>query len=164
MTKALAGCAAGGTDLPDVVTIENDEAEVYWARFPDCFANLDDIRRRQVQGRLPRVQMAGADCRRRASIRCPGTAARRCVFYRRDIYEQAGVDPASIKTWDDFIAAGKKMMDATGGKVKMATMNMIDDDGWFRPLANQEGCSYFAKDGADRDDQPAGLRHRARDA
>src|SRR3972149_5944544 len=37
--KALAGCAAGGTDLPDVVTVENDEAEVYWARFPDCFAN-----------------------------------------------------------------------------------------------------------------------------
>jgi lactose/L-arabinose transport system substrate-binding protein len=40
VNKALAGCAAGGTDLPDVVTIENTEAEVYWARFPDCFANL----------------------------------------------------------------------------------------------------------------------------
>ena len=41
--KALAGCAAGGTDLPDVVTIENSEAEIYWARFPDCFANLKDL-------------------------------------------------------------------------------------------------------------------------
>jgi lactose/L-arabinose transport system substrate-binding protein len=31
------------------------------------------------------------------------------VFYRRDFYEKAGVDPAKIKTWDDFIAAGKKV-------------------------------------------------------
>src|SRR5436190_15218003 len=42
-TKALAGCAAGGTDLPDVVTIENDEAETYWAQFPDCFVNLKTV-------------------------------------------------------------------------------------------------------------------------
>ena len=38
-------------------------------------------------------------------------------------------------------------MEKTGGKVQMATMNMIDDDGWFRPLASQEGCSFFAEDG-----------------
>ena len=41
--KTLAGCAAGGTDLPDIVTIENNEAEIHWARFPDCFVNLKDV-------------------------------------------------------------------------------------------------------------------------
>ena len=65
------------------------------------------------------------------------------VFYRRDIYEQAGVDPNSIQTWDDFIAAGKKILEATGGKTKMVSMDLADDDGWFRALANQESCSYF---------------------
>ena len=145
-TKALAGCAAGGTDLPDVVTIENDQAEVYWAQFPDCFTNLDDLRRRQVQGRLPAVQVAGADRRRHDLRAAVGQRADR-LYYRRDLFEQAGIDPASIKTWDDYIAAGKKLMEATGGKVQMATMNMIDDDGWFRPLASQEGCAFFAEDG-----------------
>jgi len=31
------------------------------------------------------------------------------VMYRRDIFEENGVDPESIETWDDFIAAGEKM-------------------------------------------------------
>ena len=64
-TKALAGCAAGGTDLPDVVTIENDQAEVYWAQFPDCFTNLDTFGADKYKDAYPAVQMAGADCRRR---------------------------------------------------------------------------------------------------
>ena len=29
--------------------------------------------------------------------------------YRRDIFEQEGVDASKIETWDDFIAAGKKL-------------------------------------------------------
>jgi lactose/L-arabinose transport system substrate-binding protein len=69
------------------------------------------------------------------------------MYYRRDLFQQAGIDAASIKTWDDYIAAGKKVMEATGGKVQMASMNMIDEDGWFRPLASQEGCAYFSEDG-----------------
>ncbi|HCJ73820.1 MAG TPA: ABC transporter substrate-binding protein, partial [Agrobacterium sp.] len=40
--KTLAACAAGGDGLPDIVTIENFEAELFWSRFPDCFANLTE--------------------------------------------------------------------------------------------------------------------------
>src|SRR4029078_12741937 len=32
--------------------------------------------------------------------------------YNKDILDAAGVDPASIKTWDDYIAAGKKVQTA----------------------------------------------------
>ena len=38
--KALAACAAGGEGLPDIVTVENFEAEVFWSRFPDCFTDV----------------------------------------------------------------------------------------------------------------------------
>jgi arabinosaccharide transport system substrate-binding protein len=34
------------------------------------------------------------------------------AFYNKDILDAAGVDPASIKTWDDYIAAGKKVQTA----------------------------------------------------
>jgi len=33
------------------------------------------------------------------------------VFYRRDVYADAGIDPDSIETWDDFIEAGKQLPD-----------------------------------------------------
>ncbi|MBU2957793.1 ABC transporter substrate-binding protein [Paracoccus sp. 1_MG-2023] len=35
------------------------------------------------------------------------------IYYNRDAYAQAGVDPESIETWDDFIAACEKI-DAAG--------------------------------------------------
>ena len=160
--KALAGCAAGGTDLPDVVTIENSEAEVYWARFPDCFANLKEFgveKYKDAFAPFKWAELSAGD----AIYSLPWDSGPAVVFYRRDLYEKAGVDPASIKTWDDFIEAGKKILAATDGKVKMGTINLSDDDAWFRPLANQQGCSYFDPTRRDDDGQPARLRQRARD-
>jgi maltose-binding protein MalE len=65
------------------------------------------------------------------------------MFYRRDLYEQAGIDVDAIETWDDFIAAGQAMNAATDGAVKMGTVAKGGDDEWFRMLANQAGCFYF---------------------
>jgi multiple sugar transport system substrate-binding protein len=31
------------------------------------------------------------------------------LFYRKDLFKEAGVDPASIKTWDDLVEAAKKL-------------------------------------------------------
>ncbi len=31
------------------------------------------------------------------------------IFYNKEILDQAGVDPDQIKTWNDFVAAGKKV-------------------------------------------------------
>lgn len=140
--KALAGCAAGGTDLPDVVTVENSEAEVYWARFPECFTNLKEFGVEKYMDAFAPFKWAELSAGD-AIYSLPWDSGPAVMFYRRDIYEQAGVDPASIKTWDDFLEAGKKILAATDGKVKMATINISDDDAWFRPLANQQGCSYF---------------------
>ena len=41
--KSIAGCAAGGEGLPDIVSIENGEAENYWSQFPDCFVDLHTL-------------------------------------------------------------------------------------------------------------------------
>jgi lactose/L-arabinose transport system substrate-binding protein len=145
--KALAGCAAGGTDLPDVITAENDEAEVYWARFPDCFVNLKTLGVEKYKDAFPAfkwTQLTAGD----AIYSLPWDSGPTVVFYRRDLYEKAGIDPAKIETWGDFIEAGKKMLAATNGETKMATIDLSGDDGWFRALANEQGCSYFDNTGA----------------
>ena len=36
------------------------------------------------------------------------------AYYNMDIMDAAGVDPASIETWDDFIEAGKQVKEKTG--------------------------------------------------
>ena len=75
-----------------------------------------------------------------------GVPGRAAPFPRRDFYEKPGVDPASIKTWDDFIAAGKKIQAANPG-VTMTNADFNGDTEFFRMIANEQGCGYFAEDG-----------------
>ncbi|MDX3924300.1 MAG: sugar ABC transporter substrate-binding protein [Shinella sp.] len=144
--KTLAACAAGGDGLPDIVTVENFEAEIFWNRFPDCFANLKDLGyTEEIQAKFPefkRTELEVGD----AAYAMPWDSGPVAVFYRRDYYEKAGVDPASIKTWDDFIAAGKKISEANPGVV-MAQADFNGDSEWFRMISNEQGCGYFSTDG-----------------
>jgi lactose/L-arabinose transport system substrate-binding protein len=32
------------------------------------------------------------------------------VFYRRDVFQAVGIDPAQLRSWEDYIAAGKKIV------------------------------------------------------
>jgi ABC-type sugar transport system, periplasmic component len=46
------------------------------------------------------------------------------IYYNKELLDQAGVNPDDIKTWDDFAAAGKKVLEATGKP--MATVELND--------------------------------------
>ncbi|RFB85364.1 ABC transporter substrate-binding protein [Rhizobium leguminosarum bv. trifolii] len=144
--KTLAACAAGGDGLPDIVSIENFEAEIFWSRFPDCFANLKEL------GYTPEIQAKFPDFKRTelevgdVAYAMPWDSGPVAVFYRRDMYEKAGVDPSTISTWDDFIAAGKKISAANPGVV-MAQADFNGDSEWFRMIANEQGCGYYSTDG-----------------
>ncbi len=144
--KTLAACAAGGDGMPDIVSIENFEAEIFWSRFPDCFANLKEL------GYTPEIQAKFPDFKRTeleigdVAYAMPWDSGPVAVFYRRDFYEKAGVDPSTINTWDDFIAAGKKVSAANPGVV-MAQADFNGDSEWFRMIANEQGCGYFSTDG-----------------
>ncbi|WP_337267342.1 ABC transporter substrate-binding protein [Oryzifoliimicrobium ureilyticus] len=144
--KMLAACAAGGDGLPDIVTVENFEAEIFWNRFPDCFSNLKDLGyTEEMQKKFPdfkRTELEVGD----VAYAMPWDSGPVAVFYRRDFYEKAGVDPQTIKNWDDFIAAGKKISAANPGVV-MTQADFNGDSEWFRMIANEQGCGYFSNDG-----------------
>jgi lactose/L-arabinose transport system substrate-binding protein len=144
--KTLAGCAAGGAGMPDVVTVENFEAEGFWGQFPDCFADLnglgytDELKTLFPEFKRTELEVNGA------AYAVPWDSGPVAVFYRRDYYENAGVDPATITTWDDFIAAGQKIAEANPGVV-MTNGDLNGDSEWFRMIGNEQGCGYYALDG-----------------
>jgi lactose/L-arabinose transport system substrate-binding protein len=144
--KSIAGCAASGEGLPDIVSIENGEAENYWGQFPDCFVDLKTLGyTAEDQAKFPdfkRTELEVSD----VAYAMPWDSGPVAMFYRRDFYEKAGVDPASIKTWDDFIAAGKKIQEANPG-VTMTNADFNGDTEFFRMISNEQGCGYFAADG-----------------
>lgn len=145
--RLLAGCAAGGAGLPDIVSIENHEAEIFWAQFPDCFVNLRDLGyTEELASEFPdfkRTELEVGD----AAYAMPWDSGPVVMFYRRDFYENAGVDPASIQTWDDFIEAGIAIAEANPG-VTMTRADLNGDTEWVRMIGNEQGCGYFSDDGS----------------
>ena len=145
--KILASCAAGGADLPDVVGVQNAQGETVWSRFPDCFTDLNTMHYGELSKAFPDFKRAELEVGTKA-FAMPWDSGPVMMFYRRDFYKNAGVDPASIKSWDDFIAAGKKIMAANPGVV-MAQANFAGETEWLRMMANEEHCGFFdAKDGS----------------
>lgn len=140
--KILANCAAGGGDLPDVVGVQNAQGETIWNRFPDCFTDLTSLGYGpDDQAKFPAFKRVELEMDGKA-FAMPWDSGPVMMFYRRDFYDKAGVDPASIKTWDDFIAAGKKIMEANPGVV-MAQANFAGETEWLRMMAQESSCGFF---------------------
>jgi len=146
--RGLAGCAAGGFDMPDVYLVENNEAQVFWSQFPDCFTDLRTLGGEELLPLFPDFKWAELT-EGDAIFAVPYDSGPTAIFYRTDLYEQAGIDPTSIQTWADFREAGTALNTAFDGNVKMGAIGKGQDDEWFRMLANQAGCFYFDEAGTE---------------
>ncbi|WP_432662213.1 sugar ABC transporter substrate-binding protein [Wukongibacter baidiensis] len=137
--KMLTGLASG-TGLPDVVSLEGERVPLYASKFPKGFVDLTDVV--EEDHFLP-VKMAEVTVNGKV-MAFPWDAAPCGLFYRTDLFEQAGVKPEDIKTWDDYIEAGKKL-DKIG--VKMLPLAVSKNDTVFRLILNQLGAFYFDGEG-----------------
>ena len=108
-SKLLVACQSGD-GAPDMADIEIGH---YGAFLKDGYlVPIDDAvepyRNDVVMSRINMYgdgeHVYGADFHLGASV----------AYYNMDIMDAAGVDPASIETWDDFIEAGKQVKEKTG--------------------------------------------------
>ena len=68
------------------------------------------------------------------------------MFYRADLFKEAGIDPASITTYDEYIAAGKKFQEKFPNMKFFGNM-YIQDDGVWRNMMVQNDTYYLNKNG-----------------
>jgi len=73
------------------------------------------------------------------------------VFYNTEILEAAGVNYKDIKTWDDFAAAGKVVLEKTG---KPMTTWEVKDTWSIYPLVSQHGGDWLDADNNVHMDDP----------
>ncbi|MBP8128718.1 MAG: extracellular solute-binding protein [Candidatus Hydrogenedentes bacterium] len=69
------------------------------------------------------------------------------VFYKRSLLAQYAIDPDSIFTWDDFVAAGKRLLEASGGTTKMMVLPTGGMEFTFEMLLQQLGGQVFDAQG-----------------
>jgi len=66
------------------------------------------------------------------------------IYYNKEILDKAGVNPDDIKTWEQYKAAGKRVVDATG--IPMTTVETTEQ--WsLWPLIAQQDSDFLDKDG-----------------
>lgn len=141
-TKVIAALASG-TGAPDIIQTQARDFPAFLNKFPNQFADLTDKLNNDnlVDKFLPAsIATVKADGKIYAMPWDMGPVA---LFYRTDMFEKAGVTPESIKTWDQFIEAGKKVQAANPG-VNMT--GYTDDNDFFHMLFNELGGTYV-KDG-----------------
>jgi lactose/L-arabinose transport system substrate-binding protein len=65
------------------------------------------------------------------------------VFYKPAIFKKYDIDPAAIQTWDDYIAAGQKILRASGGRTKMLPLSVSELQVMHEMLLQQLGGQVF---------------------
>jgi|GEM_PF-4746342 ABC-type glycerol-3-phosphate transport system substrate-binding protein len=88
------------------------------------------------------------------------------TFYRRSVFEEYGLDPTSIETWEDFLAMGQQLSELSNGEVSMLWSSTGFNIGGTQTniaydqniLAQQLGSGYFDNDGNVVMDNEANVR------
>lgn len=101
----IATSLATGHGIADVILLEGEVLAGYAEKFPEGFLDMSDVVNEAdfLPVKVGEVKINGK------LHAFPWDAGPVGLFYRKDYFEQAGVDPNSLLTWDDFIEAGKKV-------------------------------------------------------
>lgn len=142
----LATTLSTGKGLADVILLEGEQVSGYATKYPEGFAELSDIVNEEdfLDVKIGEVSANGK------IVGFPWDAGPVALFYRRDYFEQAGVNAEDIKTWDDFIEAGKKVMEIcttpSGEPVKMLPIAPNGSNFW-KLILTENGGSFFDAEG-----------------
>ena len=123
----LLAAFTAGTGAPDIAMIQNEFVATVWGS-DGGLLDLSDKMKPLAKYYAPEAISKVTDTDGHI-WGLPWDIGPAILWYREDLFEKYGVEPDSIKTWDDYIAAGKKIDAASGGKVKMAISNQIINQG-----------------------------------
>jgi lactose/L-arabinose transport system substrate-binding protein len=131
-----AGQAIAANDV-DVWMIESSRVERFVTEFPEAFLDLSDWAKR-YKSSFDKSKWA-ANLVNGNVYALPTDAAPVGFWYRADMFSKAAVNPEEIRTWDQYINAGRKVMDANSG-VKMAPLFLTSN---IAMMIQQQGGYYF---------------------
>ncbi len=143
-SKMSTGLVAGGAGLPDIIYVEDDRFQGFVESFPEGFADVSEFGFNEELGNFSQFKqdLVRSDDK---ILGLPFDIGPTAYFYNSEIFENAGLDPQTIETWDDFLAMGIELKEKTG--IDMLNNNVAEDDGLLRMMMQQLGVYYFDAQG-----------------
>lgn len=135
--------ASAGSGGPDIAIIEDSNLAQY-AQL-GALADLTD-RVAPYRDKMNDYKWLQADADGR-TYAMPWDSGPVALFYRRDVFERAGVDPAALATWEDYYQAARTIKQATGAAM-LQLAKARTDARTFEMLLWQRGLGYVDADGA----------------
>ncbi|AUW94316.1 hypothetical protein BXT84_10510 [Sulfobacillus thermotolerans] len=146
---------ASGSNVPDIMTIETYIAPSFLNRFPTSFLNVT----KDVGSLKPKFAAEKwASLTSNGKIYgIPWDVGPSMIFYRRDMFKAADVNPSTIQTWQQFIQAGQKIENHYHGQVKLTTWGS-GSTGLYREMLYEQNTYWFNKKGQIAITSPASIR------
>lgn len=150
MPTKLLTALRGGAGAPDIAMWEDAYAADLWeqpvADLTPCIAPyLQDF---------PTSKIKGISRPDGSVVAAPWEAGPVQLLYRKDTLKKYGIDPATLTTWDAYVEAGKKLVEASGGSAHMLMSNIVPPPAYverafdtFVMLAQQNGGNLFNAQG-----------------
>ncbi|MBM7553143.1 ABC transporter substrate-binding protein [Thalassobacillus pellis] len=130
-----------GTGAPDIADIEISRFPNYLQGEPQMLPmneHVEPVKDKFVSSRFEIYAKEGN------YYGMPTHVGASVMYYNTEIMEKAGVDIDSIKTWEDFNEAGKKVVENTD-----AVMTTVDTGDYINlwSMISQQGSDFFNKEG-----------------
>jgi len=132
-----------GSGLPDLMTVETDHMPGYISNFPKGFVDVSSVAN-PMKADFDPSKWAASTGSDKGLYSLPWDSGTVAMYYRSDYWAAAGIDPNSVKTWDDLMAAGEIIKAKTGHTLLSFD---VSSGALFQMLLQQQGVSYFDASG-----------------
>lgn len=139
-----------GTDVPDGVFLDDSLV----AGYSQSLWNLSDVLKPYL-GKIAKQKVA-VNSINGGIYGVPFDLDPGLLFYNATVLQKDGIDPATIKTYDDLLAAARKVKqaDPTSGPIHLENSAFLAQL-WLEMFASQQGTSMTDASGKLRLDSPA---------
>ncbi|WP_041695072.1 ABC transporter substrate-binding protein [Alicyclobacillus acidocaldarius] len=145
--KVIPELVAG--DAPDIIQVQQRDFQTFLHKFPGDFVDLSPYMG-SIKNHIAPVAL-DVTLQNGQIYAAPWDLGPAALYYRKDLFREAGINPNSIKTWADYLAAGKKLVAHFHGKVKMLAENTSEPSQGIQTtlmiLVNELGGSYVNRNG-----------------
>lgn len=146
-----------GTGAPDIIQVQQRDFQNFMLKFPKSFVDLSSTIKAEDFSEAAWVSVIKDN----KPYAIPWDLGPTAVWYRKDYYEKAGIDPKSLTTWDKFIESGKKLQETVGGKTKMLAFDLTGTDtnpDVYMMLLNELGGQFYNDKGDLKLNNPQSVR------
>ncbi|TXJ40607.1 sugar ABC transporter substrate-binding protein [Brachyspira aalborgi] len=135
---------SSGVGVPDIIQIESDYVQTFAETYPQYFFDMNGYI--DIDGKVDPSKISTSYDSEGKLVSIPWDSGPVVMFYREDLFNQAGIDINSIITFEDYISAGKKLKEKFPNII-MTGLPFTQDENLFRCLLVANKSYYLNNKG-----------------